>query len=69
MDEARWVVDVTFYIMGMQSKRLKSPFQLDPIGKLILKKQARWSLAAPSAWGTSRAVYLRQTLTELFECG
>lgn len=65
MEEAGWVVDLTLYIMGMQSTRLKSPFLVDPIGKLILKKQVHWSLVAPPAWGTMRAVYLSQALTEV----
>lgn len=64
MDEAGWVVDVTLYIMGMQSKRLKSSFLVDPVGKLILKKQVRWSLVAPPAWGTLRALNLSRSLTE-----
>lgn len=65
MEEAGWVVDVTLCIMGMQSTRLKSPFLLDPVGKLILKKQVCWRPAAPPAWGTLRAAYLSLTLTEV----
>lgn len=65
MEEAGWVVDVTLHIMGMQSTRLRSPFLVDPVGKLILRKQVRWSSAAPPAWGTLRAVSRSQTLTEV----
>lgn len=64
-EEAGWVVDVTLYIMGMQKTRLRSSFLVDPIGKLILRKQVRWSRTAPPAWGTLRAVSLSQTLPEV----
>lgn len=64
-EEAGWAVDVTLYVMGMQSARLRPSFLVDPVGKVILRKQVRWSFAAPPAWGTLRAVSLSQTLTEV----